>query len=196
MINPNLAHAYNNIGLVEIELNKTGNAIKSFENTLSVDPNYANAYYNLSQIKQYTLSKEQVAKMQSLLCSYGVSQSDLIAINFGLAAANEKLGNQDEFFNYLHEANRLRKKELNYSFDTSKTIISIIYEIFAKGPNSINKFLQNKASYKRPIFILGMPRSGTSLVEQILSSHESVYGGGELSTLMKLCLHKTKEQAF
>ena len=68
--------------------------------------------------------------MQLLLCIDGISQSELIYLNFALANANENLGNQDEFFKYLHEANRLRKKELNYSFETSQKLFSIIYEIF------------------------------------------------------------------
>ena len=186
VINPNLVDAYNNIGLAEKELNKTDNAIKAFEKALSIDPNFASAYYNLSRFKHYTLSKEQVKKMQLLLSTDSVNQSDLIYINFALASANEGFGNQDDFFKYLHEANHLRKKELNYSFGTSQKLFSIIYEIFTEVPNSIKKPLKINVSTKRPIFILGMPRSGTSLVEQIISSHASVYGAGELSTLMKL----------
>ena len=186
VINPNLVDAYNNIGLAEKELNKTDNAIKAFEKALSIDPNFASAYYNLSRFKHYTLSKEQVEKMQLLLSTDSVNQSDLIYINFALASANEGFGNQDDFFKYLHEANHLRKKELNYSFGTSQKLFSIIYEIFTEVPNSIKKPLKINVSTKRPIFILGMPRSGTSLVEQIISSHASVYGAGELSTLMKL----------
>ena len=185
-INPQLADAYNNIGLAKKELNSTDGAIKYFEKALSVDPNYANAYYNLSLFKQYSLSKEQVVKMQLLLSEENVNESDLIAINFALANANEDLGNNNQFFNYLNEGNRLRKKELNYSFSTSQKLFSIIYEIFAIDSNSINKSLSYKTPAKRPIFILGMPRSGTSLVEQIISSHKNVYGAGELSTLMKL----------
>ena len=185
-INPNLVDAYNNIGLAEKELNKTDNAIKAFENTITVDPNFASAYYNLSRFKHYALSTKQVTKIQLLLCTDGISQSELIYLNFALANANENLGNQDEFFKYLHEANRLRKKELNYSFETSQKLFSIIYEIFNEAPFGIKKSLQTKTLTKRPIFILGMPRSGTSLVEQIISSHDSVYGAGELSTLMEL----------
>ena len=186
-IDPKLVDAYNNIGLVEIELNETESAIMSFEKALSIDHYYINAYYNLSQIKQYTLRKDQVTKMHSILRIDGVSKTNLIATNFALAAGNENLGNQDEFFKYLHEGNRLRKKELNYSIDISKKIISSIYKIFAEQPQSIIKSIKNNVSNKTPIFILGMPRSGTSLVEQIISSHDAVYGGGELSTLMKLC---------
>ena len=186
-IDPNLADAYNNIGLCEVELNKTVNAIKSFEDAISIDPSFANAYYNLSQFKHYNFSKEQVAKMLSILITDGTSQPDLIAINFALAGVNEVIDNQVQFFNYLHDGNRLRKKELNYSIDISKKIISSIYEIFAEQPQSIIESIKNNLSDKSPIFILGMPRSGTSLVEQIISSHDAVYGGGEINTLMKLC---------
>ena len=186
VMNPNLADAYNNIGLAEKEQNNTVNAIKSFEDALSIDPNFTPAYYNLSQFKDYTLNKEQVKKMHSLVSNNDVSQTDLIFLNFALAGVYENLGNKDEFFNYLHEGNRLRKKELNYSFGTSQELFSIIYKIFAEEPNSIKKSSQSNTQTKRPIFILGMPRSGTSLVEQIISSHESVYGGGELGTLTEL----------
>ena len=182
-INPNLADTYNNIGITEKQLNKIDNAIKSFEGAISVDPNFTDAYYNLSLFKQYTLSKNQIAKMQSILISDGISQSDQISINFALAKASESLDNQDEFLSYLHEGNRLRKKELNYSIDMSHKFFSMIYETFALLPNSNIKSLQNITPTKRPIFILGMPRSGTSLVEQIISSHEEVYGAGEINSL-------------
>jgi tetratricopeptide (TPR) repeat protein len=189
-INPNLADAYNNIGINEKQLNKDDKAIKSFENAILVDPNFADAYYNLSLFKQYTLSKNQVTKMQSILIADGVSQSDLISINFALAKVSEGLDNQDEFLGYLHEGNRLRKKELNYSIDTAHKLFSIIYENFALLPSSNNKSLQNITPTTRPIFILGMPRSGTSLVEQIISSHEEVFGAGELNTLITPMLEK------
>jgi hypothetical protein len=91
---------------------------------------------------------------------------------------------------YLHEGNRLRKKELNYSIDTAHKLFSIIYENFALLPSSNNKSLQNITPTTRPIFILGMPRSGTSLVEQIISSHEEVFGAGELNTLITPMLEK------
>ena len=189
-INPNLAVAYNNIGITEKQLNKIDNAIKSFEGAILVDPNFADAYYNLSLFKQYTLSKNQVAKMQSILIANGVSQADLISINFALAKVSEGLDNQDEFLSYLHEGNRLRKKELNYSIDFSHKFFSIIYETFALLPNSNTNSMQNIPPTKRPIFILGMPRSGTSLVEQIISSHKEVYGAGEINSLAEPILEK------
>ncbi|MDB9975106.1 tetratricopeptide repeat protein [Candidatus Thioglobus sp.] len=185
-INPNLADAYNNIGLTEKEINNPDNAIKSFEKALSINPNFANVYYNLCGFEQYTLDNKKIAKMQSLLSSDETNQSDRINLNFALAKTNETLENQDEFFSYLHEGNRLRKDELGYSIKKSQDLFSTIREIFAKETSSINESSLNITSTKRPIFILGMPRSGTSLVEQIISSHKLVYGAGELNTLSEI----------
>jgi len=185
-INPNLADAYNNIGLAEKELNNTDNAIKSFEKALSINPNLANSYYNLSRFKQYTISNEQVAKMQSLLSTVGVSQSDLIKINFALAGVNEYLGNQDELFKVLHEGNRLRKEELNYSLDQDLNAHLNLRSLFKITPSTPEKLVSYEPSKIRPIFIVGMPRSGTTLVEQIISSHHQIHGAGELNTLNKL----------
>jgi hypothetical protein len=98
-----------------------------------------------------------------------------------LAKVNENLGNQDEYFKFLHEGNRLRKQELNYSLDSSKNLSSTIKKMFSSPPS-----LSYKPLTICPIFIVGMLRSGTSLVEQIISSHYAVYGAGELNTLPTL----------
>ena len=185
-INPNLADAYNNIGHAEIELNNADNAIKSFEKALSINPTLANAYYNLSRLKQYTISKEQVAKMQSLLNTDGISQSDLIKINFALAGVNEYLGNQDELFKALNEGNRLRKEELNYSLDKDLNEHLNLKNLFNITTSIPEKLVSYEPSKIRPIFIVGMPRSGTTLVEQIISSHHQIHGAGELNTLNKI----------
>ena len=185
-INPNLADAYNNLGLAEKETNNPDNAIKSFEKALSINPDFANAYYNLCGFKHYTLDNKKIVKMQSLLSSSKISESDRINLNFALAKTNEALGNQDEFFSNLHEGNRLRKRELGYSIHKTQNLFSNVREIFTQETSSINESSLNITSTKRPIFILGMPRSGTSLVEQIISSHKSVYGAGELNTLSEI----------
>jgi hypothetical protein len=99
---------------------------------------------------------------------------------------NEGLGKQDEFFKYLDEGNSLRKKELNYSIDQSSEVHSTIKRLFNSLPPSIIESKSFNPSELCPIFIVGMPRSGTSLVEQIISSHQEVYGAGELDTITKL----------
>jgi len=75
----------------------------------------------------------------------------------------------------------LRKQELDYSLDTSQNLSSNVKKMFSSAPS-----LSYEPSTIQPIFIVGMPRSGTSLVEQIIASHHAVYGAGELTTLSNL----------
>jgi tetratricopeptide (TPR) repeat protein len=185
-INPNHAPCYIDIGLVHHEKGQIDDAIKFYEKSLAINPNIAYVYDNLCNIKKYTINKKQITKMQSLLSSDNLSPSDRRYLYFALAKVNENLDNQDELFKYLHEANRLRKQELNYSLDRSKTLFSSVKEMFSSAYSDIEKSLSSEPSTFKPIFIVGMPRSGTTLVEQIISSHHAVHGAGELSSLTKI----------
>ena len=182
-IQPNYTQAHYNLGNTLRELGQLETAIKSYEKTLAIKPDYADAYYHLSHLKKYTANDPQITKMKSLLSDSKLSHSDRINLCFALAKVNENLDNQDEFFKYLHEANRLRKQELNYSFDKQQKFIAIIKEIFNKNPQNIEQSLSSEPSTIHPIFIVGMPRSGSTLVEQIMSSHHAVHGAGELNDL-------------
>jgi hypothetical protein len=102
---------------------------------------------------------------------------------FALAKAYEDLGNKDEFFKILNEGNQLRKEELNYSIENDLKKHNIFKKIFKLSTRKSSSY---KSLDVRPIFIVGMPRSGTSLVEQIISSHQKVKGAGELPTLDNL----------
>mgnify|MGYP000291757847 CR=1 FL=1 len=104
----------------------------------------------------------------------------------------DSLGNDDDFFKFLNKGNKLRKKELNYTFNKDKNLILKIKEAFKVSLHQVKKS-PNKKSTLKPIFIVGMPRSGTSLVEQIISSHNKVYGAGELEFLGKIMASGLKE---
>ena len=182
-INPNHTQCYLDIGLIHKEKGQIDDAIKFFEKALTINPNHAVTYDNLSDIKKYTINKKHITKMQSLLSSDTLSPSDRRHLCFALAKVNENLDNQDELFKYLHEGNSLRKEELNYSLDRSKTLFLNVKEIFSAPYPDIEKSLSSEPSTFKPIFIVGMPRSGTTLVEQITSSHHAVHGAGELTNL-------------
>jgi Tfp pilus assembly protein PilF len=193
-IKPDYADAYNNLGGAFHDLGQIDAAVKSYEKAIAVNPDYADAYNNLSYLKKYTQDDPQIAQMQSLLSKNDLSQLDRINLCLALAKVNESLGNQDEFFKFLHEGNRLRKEELNYSLDKDQNLFSRVKKIFSSTLS-----LSYEPSTIQPVFIVGMPRSGTTLVEQIISSHHAVYGAGELTTLADLiepilndCLAKDK----
>ena len=185
-INPDYSEALNNLGIAYQQLGQINDSINQYEKALAINPYYAEAYYNLSYLKKYTANDPQITKMKSLLSDSKLSQSDRINLCFALAKVNENLDNQDEFFKYLHEANRLRKQELNYSFDLSKTLFSSVKEMFSSAYSDIEKSLSSEPSTIHPIFIVGMPRSGSTLVEQIMSSHHAVHGAGELPDLQDI----------
>jgi len=181
----NLASTFRHLGLVD-------DAIVSYEKAIEIKPNYADAHKNLSGMKKYIKKDSQVLQMELLLTKKDLSESDQISLNFALAKVNEDLDNDNDFFKFLNKGNKLRKKELNYTFIKDKEVILKIKDVFKTPLHQIKK-LSNKAPTLKPIFIVGMPRSGTSLVEQILSSHSKVHGGGELDYLAKIIAPGLKE---
>ena len=182
---PEFTSAYYNLGFIYQDLGQVENSIEQYEKAISIS-DHAWSYHNLSYLKQYSAGDPQIAKMQSLLSNNKLNSLDHMHLCLALAKVHENLGNQIEFFHFLNEGNSLRKKELKYSLEQSKKSHSAIKKIFTSKPSSIIKPVSKDESKKYPIFIVGMPRSGTSLVEQILDSHNKVYGAGELATLTKL----------
>jgi tetratricopeptide (TPR) repeat protein len=182
-IKPDYDEVFNNLGIAYRQLGHLDKAIKSYEKALAINPDYAAVYYNLSFLKKYTANDPQINKMKSLLSDIKLNRSKRINLCFALSKVYENLDNQDELFKYLHEANRLHKQKFNYSFDKHQKFITIIKEIFNKKPPNIEQYLSSEPSTINPIFIVGMPRSGSTLVEQIMSSHHAVHGAGELPNL-------------
>ena len=179
-LNPQYSKGLLNMAIISEIMNLPDEASEYYEKVLTLEPNYTEAYRNQSRTKKYKKNDPQIAQMQSIYSNDKLGISDKVQINFALAKVNEDLGNQKDFFKHLNEGNRLRKKELNYSFKESKNFHSSLVRLFSKDKPKINKSSLNPLDI-RPIFIVGMPRSGTSLVEQIISSHHSVHGAGELN---------------
>jgi len=101
-----------------------------------------------------------------------------------LAKAYDDLESKDKLFEVLNEGNSLRKDELDYLISEDKDRHLIYKEIFTSNTNIFEKSLSFNKLKVRPIFIVGMPRSGTTLLEQIICSHKEVYGTGESVALI------------
>ena len=192
LYNPNYAKAHFNLALAFKDLGNKQGFLKNIEVSLNIRPKWGAAHYHLSQVKEFKKNDPKILEMHLLLDRTDLDIMDRINLNFALASAYEDIKKYNEQFKYLNEGNRLRKEELNYSIDRDLKLFTRIKEAFNPPPSIVN-IPSSFDRPLRPIFIIGMPRSGTSLVHQILDSHHEVYGAGELNNLNKSVFPFIKE---
>ena len=142
----------------------------------------------ISICKHIGKSKEAIAYLQQLLEKKPMSKHSRSYIHYELGREFDRLGQYDEAFASYQQANTLSKKYYNENENIRK--VDEIKDSFSK--KKLNKFVKAKHINKRPVFIIGMPRSGTSLTEQILASHPDVCAGGELQFIGRMTFDLSK----
>jgi len=178
-LEPNQAELYNNLGTVLEQTGKLKEAEINFKKSIQINPNFANAHRQLSLIKKFKEYDDQYFTLQKIYLDKKTSKDQLCHVNFSLAKINEDMGNFQAAFKHYNEGNSIRKKILNYNIEEDIKLfhkIKLNYDEISKQRIQIKKNENNL----NLIFILGMPRSGTTLIEQIISSHPEVSGLGEL----------------
>ena len=189
-INPDHAEAYNNKAVTLQELGRFDAALASYDQAITLAPDYALAYFNRSNlIKDIAPNDPMLANMERLFADHNTDRNARKKLGFALGAAHEKMAHYDASFRFLQQANGLRKAEGDYHIEDDRALFTMItdsYRHFQLAcPEIKNTKIKNTQAKNaiQPILIVGMPRSGTSLAEQILVSHPDVYGAGELDTL-------------
>jgi tetratricopeptide (TPR) repeat protein len=178
-IKPDFLDAHFNLGILLKELGKKEKSISCFQNAIEINPTNPEAHRNLSMLKQFKKNDPHILQMKSILSEKNLDSSAGISLSFALSKAYEDLGDKNSQFKFLNNGSKLKKELLNYSIDKDKNKFGVLKKLFKKVPSALNSY-SYEPSKVRPIFILGMPRSGTSLVEQIIASHHAVHGAGEL----------------
>tara|TARA_B100001057_G_scaffold267519_1_gene267660 strand:+ start:429 stop:3359 length:2931 start_codon:yes stop_codon:yes gene_type:complete len=178
-LRPYYAEAQNNLGTAFQEQGKLDEAVEAYNKALSINPDYAKTHLNLSYIKKYKDDDDQLSQVQKLYKREDLREDQKCLLSFALAKMYEDAGKLDQAFLHLAEGNNLRKKLLKYSTHQDENLFRKLKIV---QPNLLKHSLKIKKNSIKfaPIFILGMPRSGTTLVEQIISSHSEVTGAGEL----------------
>ncbi len=153
----------------------------------TIDPNFAQAHKLLSEITKYSTNDKKslfhVDQMKKIIDEINLKDQDKIFMAFALGKSQEDLKNFKEAYYYLKLANDLRK---GLTKSNLKDEILIFNDLIRKFDKIEIKSVISNFSSKKIIFVCGMPRSGTTLVEQILSSHPKVYGAGELLNLERI----------
>ncbi len=173
------AEAHDNLGAILKILGRLDEAEVAHEQAISLKADFAEAHRHLSLMKTFHSRDEQFSKMRELYLDENISEEKRCHVNFALAKACEDLGDFEQAFKHYNEGNHLRKKALNYNIDQDIQLFNQLKSSYPKIYESALKTEKAKDNLI-PIFIVGMPRSGTTLVEQIISSHSGVTGAGEL----------------
>ncbi|EDZ60941.1 Sulfotransferase domain family protein [Candidatus Pelagibacter sp. HTCC7211] len=174
----------NHLAVAFQSLNKLTETIETVNKILKIDPNNVNAHQILSSIKKYSLTNEEtmnhISQMKKILSEENFGDDQKGIISFALGKAYDDLKDSDEAIKFLSIGNKMMHKIRNSNIAEEINTINDMKNAF----ENIDLSIKHKSfSNKKIIFICGMPRSGTTLVEQIISSHKKVYGAGELPFL-------------
>lgn len=154
----------------------------AIRHALTVDPSCAKAYFELAAIKRFNAEDEDLRRMEQLARQIDrLVESDRLDLHFALAKAYEDVGRFDDAFHHLERGNRLKRKTLRFDEERQAALFAITESVFDEPMLSALANCGDPSAV--PIFVVGMPRSGTTLIEQILSSHPGIHGGGELRHL-------------
>lgn len=178
-LQPDFGKANNNMGTLYQQLGRFDEAIACYMKSIALKNNYAPAYRNLVHCRKFTEQDMPILKeLETYLESADLSRNDESDIHFALGKIHDDFGQHEQAFLHYKKANELEHEK--YTFDReqhSQMINTMIEQFSASFFEARNNFGSDSAL---PIFILGMMRSGTTLVEQIISSHPEVFGAGEL----------------
>ncbi len=159
-------------------------AVDAYRSALGVAPGYGEAYHALANLKVYSFTKEEIAAMESAEQRHQAAFMDRVYLSFALGKAHEDAGDFGTSFEYYQRGNRLKKSQSRY--DAEK----MTADLNAQSGVCSAEFFTRRAGFgddrPDPIFIVGLPRAGSTLLEQILSSHSQVDGTLELPNILAL----------
>ena len=185
-LNKTLSAAYFSLAEIYRQRRDFGSAEKYLTAAIDHDPNTFNCYTKLVSIKKFTKSDEiLIDKIMALGKQDNLSDKQKTIFYFSMGKIYNDLKQHQSAFNYYLQGNEYRKKLSPYTIKNDLDFMERIKITFSQEALSNLSVSGNNNS--RPIFIVGMPRSGTTLTEQILSSHPDIYGAGELSYISSIC---------
>lgn len=159
-------------------------AVEAYRKAITMRPSFGDAYWSLANLKTFRFEDKELDAMREQQQSQGGSREDFYHLCFALGKALEDRKQYDESFKYYHLGNAIKEKLSGYSADD---IDNFVCRMKAACPPELFTEAQGKGyPASDPIFIVGLPRSGSTLLEQILASHSQVEGTKELIQILAI----------
>ena len=191
--NPEALHV---LGVLQEQIGEPDKAARSFQDAIDAAPEMAIAHYYLAQLRGRKSSDEELSAIQKAWDEFKLPDNDRMFLAFGLSRIHEQRGDIDKAFAFLQEGNSIKARMLPYDDEDSGRFLDGI----AESAKFLAGAVPDDAGCPdpRPVFVLGMPRSGTSLTAQTLASHSEISGAGELRYAYDMAhrVRKITGQAF
>jgi tetratricopeptide (TPR) repeat protein len=183
---PAAADLHLSIGHALKTLGRQQEAITAYQAAAHVRPSFGDAYWSLANLKTYRFTQDEIARMRAEEAAAPTGPADRYHLCFALGKALEDRGEYAESFTYYARGNALKKAELQYRPEVTerhaRRQTSLLTRAFFIGRAGVG------CPSADPIFVVGLPRAGSTLIEQILASHTQVEGTMELADIPRLVL--------
>jgi len=168
-------------------LGRTEESIAAYRTAAATRPNFGDAYWSLANLKTYRFTDEEIERMRTEEAASTTPLEDRYHLCFALGKALEDRGAFEESFTYYERGNALKKSEAHYQAIDTERNTQMQKQVCTAG------FFASRAGFgcqsPDPIFVVGLPRSGSTLLEQILASHSQVEGTMELADIAAAVVH-------
>ena len=179
---PNNIEALNYYGVALKSIGRLEDARNAFIKALEVQPRAIGTYSNLVDLEKFTPDNPLFQTMQRIVERVKNPESaPYMALHFALGKAYDDMGEYQKAFHHYSVGARLKRKTLTYNEAEVAQFFEDIKRVFTKDFMARKDFVGNPS--RVPIFIVGMPRSGSTLTEQIISAHPKIFGAGEIKNL-------------
>jgi len=190
-IDPDDAAAHNSLGTALKALGRMDDASSAFENAIALLPDRMGGYYNFVYCRRVSSNHPHILTMRKMSKRASqLSDNEQMLLQYGLAKVSADAGDHEQSFHHLLQANALARRQAHY--DEAETVARLERTQATFTLELLRERIGSGYRSKLPVFIVGMPRSGTTLVEQILASHPKVFGAGELNDLNRVARNITR----